>query len=220
VPARGRPDSHEPMEPITNPLEALPPTLLPPAMGEQCTACGSLLARDQRYCLECGERNGEPRLARMSGRPVAEPAPAPPPAPPPRRLRGSAGTTLVAGVGVLLLALGVGVEIGRSSGADNTAAATPPVRVVTMPGAGTAAAATVTATPAASTGSTAATTGGGGQSSKGGSSGGGGNGKKSPDATPTPTASPPPPSTVKIGQKGHGAGYKNGKFTGDFFGGG
>src|SRR3954464_9605494 len=114
------------MEPITNPLETLPPSLLAPAMGERCVACGSLLARDQRYCLECGERNGEPRLARMTrragaaqgvvappGRPagpeafVAAPAQA-------RRPRASASTTLVAGVGVLVLALGVGVEIGRS----------------------------------------------------------------------------------------------------------
>jgi hypothetical protein len=27
-----------------------------------CRSCGSLLAADQRYCLECGERNGAPRL--------------------------------------------------------------------------------------------------------------------------------------------------------------
>ncbi|HWI71818.1 MAG TPA: hypothetical protein VNT55_07685, partial [Baekduia sp.] len=27
-----------------------------------CRTCGSPLAADQRYCLECGERNGPPRL--------------------------------------------------------------------------------------------------------------------------------------------------------------
>ncbi|MCW2995892.1 MAG: hypothetical protein JWQ18_3387, partial [Conexibacter sp.] len=27
-----------------------------------CRTCGSPLAADQRYCLECGARNGPPRL--------------------------------------------------------------------------------------------------------------------------------------------------------------
>jgi hypothetical protein len=202
------------MEPITNPLETFAPSLLPPAMGERCVACGSLLARDQRYCLECGERNGEPRLARMSGRPSA-PEPAPLPPAPPRRARGSAGTTLVAGVGVLVLALGVGVEIGRSSGDNQKAATAPPVRFV-MPAGATAGTAAVTAT-ATPGGTTTAATGGGKSGGSGKNGKGGGGGKATP--TPTPAASATPPATVKIGQKGHGRGYKNGKFTGDFFGG-
>jgi hypothetical protein len=202
------------MEPITNPLETLPPTLLPPAMGERCVACGSLLARDQRYCLECGERNGEPRLARMSGRPaMAETVVVAAPPPRARRPRASASTTLVAGVGVLLLALGVGVEIGRTSGDDKTTAAAPPVRVV-MPagvaGTGTAAA-TATVTPAGTP-----TDASSGSSEKAGKGGDKAKAKATP--TPTPAASATPPPTVKLGQKGHGKGYKNGKFTGDFFG--
>jgi hypothetical protein len=202
------------MEPITNPLETFAPSLLPPAMGERCVACGSLLARDQRYCLECGERNGEPRLARMTGRPaVPEAVVAPPPRA--RRPRTTAGTTLVAGVGVLVLALGVGVEIGRSSGDNQKAATAPPVRFV-MPAGATAGTAAVTAT-ATPGGTTTAATGGGKSGGSGKNGKGGGGGKATP--TPTPAASATPPATVKIGQKGHGRGYKNGKFTGDFFGG-
>ncbi len=30
--------------------------------GEACAECGSPLAADQRYCLECGTRRGDPRL--------------------------------------------------------------------------------------------------------------------------------------------------------------
>ena len=42
--------------------------------GEPCANCGSPLAADQRYCLECGTRRGGPRipfeqqLLEMSGR--------------------------------------------------------------------------------------------------------------------------------------------------------
>ncbi len=32
------------------------------ALPEQCTGCGAVLALDQRYCLQCGARHGNPRL--------------------------------------------------------------------------------------------------------------------------------------------------------------
>src|SRR5690349_15338272 len=32
------------------------------AGGQPCASCGSALAADQRYCLECGARQGAPRL--------------------------------------------------------------------------------------------------------------------------------------------------------------
>jgi hypothetical protein len=37
---------------------------LPPvgAEGEACAQCGSVLATDQRYCLNCGWRRGDPRV--------------------------------------------------------------------------------------------------------------------------------------------------------------
>ncbi len=41
-------------------METLEPRLGDP--GEGCAECGSPLAADQRYCLECGTRRGDPRL--------------------------------------------------------------------------------------------------------------------------------------------------------------
>src|SRR3954453_14621633 len=38
----------------------LPPHLGPD--GEPCRGCGAPLAADQRYCLECGQRRGAPRI--------------------------------------------------------------------------------------------------------------------------------------------------------------
>src|SRR5690349_592210 len=197
------------MDQVTSPMDPVAPASLLPTLGKRCMACGAPLARDQRYCLECGERCGDPRVPHMTGRPPAAPAPA---AAPRRRRRPSASTstTLIAGVGTLLLALGVGVEIGRSSG--KTAGA-PPVRVVTVNGGGaTTASATVTATPSATTSASA------GKKKA--------DAKKEPDpkqqtVSPviTPSAKATPPPVVKIGSKGHGAGYHNGKFDGNFFGG-
>ena len=36
-----------------------------PRCGEQCPSCGKPMATDQRYCLECGSRRGDPRLPFM-----------------------------------------------------------------------------------------------------------------------------------------------------------
>src|SRR5689334_2031513 len=40
------------------------------AEGEPCPSCGSPLAADQRYCLHCGARRGDPRVP-LSGLPLA-----------------------------------------------------------------------------------------------------------------------------------------------------
>lgn len=103
--------------------------------GEPCPECGSPLARDQRYCLVCGARRaglparlaGEPErrppAPRVSERETVTAAPAPV-ADSPWRL--DAG--LIAGVGCLLLALLVGVLIGKSGNAsDSRRASTPQV---------------------------------------------------------------------------------------------
>ncbi len=107
---------------------------------EPCPHCGTALARDQRYCLECGAPRtylGGMLLERLQA-PSAQPA-QPPQAP---WQRGNA-LTLVAGVGVLLLAMGVGVLIGRSGGSDSSAAAAPAqVISVATPTTGTATTAT------------------------------------------------------------------------------
>jgi hypothetical protein len=118
-------------------------------------------------------------------------------------------------VGTLLLALGVGVEIGKSG--DKPAATAAPVRVVTVNGgSGTATTASATATP------TATASGGKAAASDKGKQ----DATKQPDAKAqtvnpviTPSAKATPPPVVKLGDKGHGPGYKNNKFTGDFFGG-
>jgi hypothetical protein len=162
--------------------------------GERCPACGSPLATDQRYCIDCGERRGEPRLPLMGG-------PTPPPAPRAREPRGASAAALIAGVATLLVALAVGVLIGRS-GQRPVAANSPSYRVVTVPAAGGTTAAAATATPSAVATTTVA------KALK----------KAKKAATPPPQKAATPPPTVKVGQKGHGRGYKNGKFTGDFFG--
>jgi uncharacterized OB-fold protein len=188
------------MDSTTEKMELARPTAL---CGEACPTCGALLAPDQRYCVQCGERQGAPRFTLpATGSTVTTTAAAR------RRPSASAGTTLVLGVATLLVAMAVGVLIGRS-GAGNATQANAPVRVVTV-GGGTAATVSATATPSGSS-STAS----GGSKSK--------SGKKTAKAS-TPKGPKivrivkTPPPTVQLGQKGSGPGYKNGKFTGDFFG--
>jgi hypothetical protein len=177
------------------------PVLVPAAGGELCPSCGAQVATDQRYCIECGERQGASRFSLPDTRASAAPPPA---SPRRRRLQPSSSAALIAGVGTLLVAMAVGVLIGRSGNQTNAAA--PPVRVVTVPGAATGTAAAATATPDASTATKAADK--SKQSQK----------SKSTSSTAKPAAVKTPPPTVQVGSPGHGKGYKNGKFTGDFFG--
>ncbi len=119
-------------------------SLIPGAVTDRCVSCGAPLAADQRYCISCGERRSRSRLALTADSvperiapPERAAAPAENAAAPPRRGL-SAGTTLVTGVATLLLALGIGVEIGRL-GSHSTAAparASAPVQVVTVGGSG------------------------------------------------------------------------------------
>jgi hypothetical protein len=130
----------------TRPMDR--PTFGP--QGEPCANCGALLARDQRYCLECGTRRAgmgallsdtrDPRQPSAAERTLVAQAPLRVDSP----WRLDAG--LLAGVGCLLLALLVGVLIGRSGGGDAKA---PAAQVVTVPG--TAPAGATTGAPAAFT---------------------------------------------------------------------
>ena len=98
------------------------------------------MAADQRYCLECGQRRGEPRLPFMDsgvlvdvvvkGPRKAHPRPARQ-----RRPRLSANATLIAGIGTLLLALAIGVLIGRSGKPHELGRQQHPV-IVKVPGSG------------------------------------------------------------------------------------
>lgn len=127
------------------------------------------------------------------------------PASPPGRRRFDLppSATLIAGIATLLIAMGVGVVIGRlDNGSSSKGNTTYIPTVVSSPGAAGAATATEqssasgsqTAKPAASSTSKAAA------------------------KTPTKEAIKPANPTVKIGQAGHGAGYQHGHFTGHFFG--
>ena len=107
------------------------------AGGEPCHSCGAPLAADQRYCLSCGARRTDARLPFrdiLAGRPprtatAATAAAAPPPAP----ARTRANLTVLGALGCLLLALGIGVLIGRGSDGGSPGSP-PPAQVITVGG--------------------------------------------------------------------------------------
>ena len=190
------------------------PALGSPAAGDRCAACGSVLSGDQRYCLECGERRGQARFGptpastastrKTTRTERARSAP---------RLSGA--TTLIAGVGTLLLAMGIGVLIGRT-GTTSASPANSKVQVVNV-GGGSGTAATSAGTGA---GAAAGSAGSGKKHAKAKAANkstiqSGGN-ISAANATKTVKNLPPP--TVTVGQKGSGPGYQKGKFTGNFFG--
>jgi hypothetical protein len=104
--------------------------------GEPCPQCGSPLALDQRYCLECGARRADARLPFLD---ILRARSTPPAEPGQRRLRltdSISGGTAALGVALAVLFLAVGVLVGRSGGGDKAAA---PSVVTVGGGAGTAA---------------------------------------------------------------------------------
>ncbi len=132
-------------EPSTEPLAPEAPGA--DQAAARCSACNGPIAADQRYCLECGER-----LAPISGflmgrgpQATQEPqTPTAPPDAPPATDTGAAPRSnllgVLAGVGVLLLAMGVGVLIGRAG--NSHTAAKPEVITEAAPATGTGPAAT------------------------------------------------------------------------------
>lgn len=214
---------------LAQPAGAEEPTREQPVIAagpseDRCGACGTPLAHDQRYCVECGERRGQSRF------PVAQPV---------TEVRStrtrtvrsrrsttvSSGTTLVAGVGVLLLAIGLGVLIGRLGNKTSPPARAAAPQVITVQGGGSVAAST---TPTTSTSTTVHVT------------------KKAKaklnaaakDTAPPSAAIqkkateaagkvlgnsknlPPPTSTVGSACSNTQAGCQGGKFTGNYFPGG
>jgi hypothetical protein len=187
--------------------------------SEQCPSCGVHVAPDQRYCLACGARCGEPRLPIMDAvtfmDAMKQPrdAAAPPPQRPQRRV--SSNMALFATIGVLLLAMGVGVLIGRSG--NHSVASAPQAAPIVIKGNGV-----------EESGATASK-GAGGTGAIGGSSK-----KEKPKALKAeaesgkgaeevlhyaPGVKPPEPK-VELGDKCEegSAGCTNGKFEGEFFG--
>jgi hypothetical protein len=131
---------------------------------DNCPNCGARMAADQRYCLNCGHRRGEPRLPFMDAVSFMDSMNAPrggggtPPPPPPPTASGGDGSNrwnanaaLIAGVATLVLAIGVGFLIGRSGHGDSTQAATP--QVIKVEGGGGGGGATETETGVEETGS-------------------------------------------------------------------
>ena len=179
--------------------------------GDRCAMCSAPLASDQRYCLACGERRGKARFLLPGTAPAASPAAAP--GRDRRQPRLSSGAALIAGVGTLLLALGVGVLIGRTNSSTPVATRNAPV-VVRVPESGLAnSSGTSTASPAAS------------RSKRAGASKPAKvvvtkqvAAKASAAASKVLGGKVNTPPTVTVGQLGQGAGYKNGHFTGQFFG--
>jgi hypothetical protein len=130
-----------------------------PLLGEPnapCRSCGAPLAADQRYCLQCGTRRAEARLPFLdilaAQVPQGAAAAASSNTTTTTSARGpaawfgrmSTNAAAVAGVGCLLLALGVGVLIGNR-GPDPAPAASQ--QVITVSGAPAAAAVPSTAAP-------------------------------------------------------------------------
>jgi hypothetical protein len=133
--------------------------------SDSCPNCGARMAADQRYCLNCGHRRGEPRLPFMDavvfmesmGSPGgSSAAPPPPPNEPKSSNRMNANAALIAGVATLVLAIGVGFLIGRS-GHDNSnnAAAQAPIKVIEVGGGGNGGESTETASTEAASEPTA-----------------------------------------------------------------
>jgi hypothetical protein len=124
-------------------------TMQMPALGEAgepCASCGTPLAADQRYCLNCGQRRVGPRVEyRRYLAPEGDgPAPAPleaPPAPsapePSRTERDFAPLAAVGGIAILGLMLLAGVLIGKGNNAATTAPA-PVIKVGELEGGTTA----------------------------------------------------------------------------------
>jgi hypothetical protein len=184
---------------------------------DRCPNCGAQMAIDQRYCIVCGERRSGGGLRDALPR-----SPAAAPAPPSRkRAAMSPSTSLIAGVATLLLALGVGVLIGRAGDHGATAKSSTPqvVTVAASPAANTSGASTA-ATAAAST--AAAKRASRRAKKRAAKSSSKVSGASSVEATAKKNGVKLPPKVVKIGQKCEkGAkGCQGGKFTGNFFGGG
>lgn len=149
---------------------------IPVVTSERCAQCAAPLAADQRYCLHCGAPRAHVNGPISGGRPGGPPpqtasspqatspgvlqipppvAPGVPPGTPPRFSAASPANhnntlALLAGVGVLLLAMGVGVLIGRASAGT---AKVPPAQVISVGGAapGSSTPATTSTTPTSET---------------------------------------------------------------------
>jgi hypothetical protein len=211
------------------------PALAATSANDTCPSCGKPLASDQRYCLECGHRRGDPRLPFMDAVVFMEAINRPQAPPPPAAAGGSdkprglsANSALIAGIATLVLAIGVGVLIGQAGNDGNSSAAnTPPVIRVEGGGGGGEA-------EAASTSEEAGKGSGKAQGGKGEKKAHNGTAKKAEAKAETGASGqskateevlepkvPQVKSGTQIGEgceKGQAGCSDNGKFEGEFFG--
>jgi hypothetical protein len=193
--------------------------------GDNCPSCRAQMAAGQRYCLECGRRRGDPRLPFMDAvvfmdamrQPaVAASAPVPPRE---RRPRISANASLIAGVATLVLAIGVGVLIGRSGDTGSAPVANTTPQVIKVEGGGAAATGTAAAGGAASRKKVG---GGGAKKAKEKVETGSSGTSKAAEEVLKPSGDVKlPPPTTQVGEKcekGTAGCSDGGEFDGNFFG--
>jgi len=181
-----------------------------PGMREQCPVCGAPTAPDQRYCVECGQRLAlaRPLFMREDARHASAATES---SQRQSRWRMTPSSTLIAGIGTLLLAMGVGVLIGHLGQSSSPAHTTTPI--LTVPSTGAASTSTTATTPGTSTAASSPT--GSSSAAKASTT----KAATSTTTAPTKAAVKPANPTVTVGQKGSGKGYQHGHFTGHFFGG-
>jgi hypothetical protein len=201
----GEPATESPLGSVPNGHAYNPEAPLLGTVADACSNCGAAMAVDQRYCVECGERRGQPRFAFA---PEAATDASEAPEPQRRRRSGAPGVmTVIAGLATLLLALGVGVLIGTS--VDTTPQA---VRVTVNTGGGSASG----SSSSAGAGSSSAQASGSSSSHSGGSTGGTHTGNHSSGSGASGNATQQQGTSCTAGTPG----CVNGKQTGNLFGGG
>lgn len=109
----------------------LPTEVIDPVSGsEPCRSCGSVVGRDQRYCLGCGERKAGSKVPFAETLAPAAPAAAPAAA---ATARGGLGPGLATAIVCLsVLFLGTGVLIGRGNGSGSAQVSAAPAAVTTV----------------------------------------------------------------------------------------
>ena len=189
------------------------PTVVLGTEQSACESCGSPLAPDQRYCVVCGTRRGPSSLPdAMRGASASRPKRS---TPPPRHRGTSPALTILAFVGALLLALGVGILIGRLS--DSTPKPQQVHVTLTPDGTsgGSASAPTTTAAQTSATQSAVATS-SAATSSAPAAAGGSGHGASVTATKATVSATHSTASSSSKTKPGYNS---KGQFTGNFFGG-
>ena len=151
-------------EPSEDPNDLPHMPLVSAGNSDRCPVCGAHLAVDQRYCVECGTRRGAPRFALASSSVGATTSAASASRPPAsggvgaRITRWTSSASLLLGLLILLVALGIGVLIGHNGNPKQTASR--PATVIVNGGGSSGVASAGASTTAAATGVSSASSSG------------------------------------------------------------